>query len=279
MAGKGTGYFAKRQRERQAQFSNPYLFLRDNDDQARIRFLEEPKEGLFSGVFHRPFTKGKLQNPVVCVEQDNDTPTVEGMAEDCPLCATEDSPGLKFFLWVYVYHILHPNQNPALEKDASAPKWQAVKVGKGESSRTMFKQDVNKVKVLLGGPRLKDLLDEVEQAAAEEGENLLVSDYKFIRHGSRGDSDTTYVFRAVKNSSKLKKEVKEAIDKLGDITDIAMEGTLAFYAGDASVDAPEEPEEEPEEEEEATEAEESEEAEEADGEEEPSAESKEFATL
>ena len=276
MAGKGTGYFAKRQRERQAQFSNPYLFLRDNDDQARIRFLEEPKDGLFSGVFHRPFTKGKLQNPVICVEQDMEPPSMEGMTEDCPLCATEDNPGLKFFLWVYVYHILHPNQNPALEKDATAPKWQAVKVGKGEGSRTMFKQDVNKVKVLLGGKRLKDLLDEIEEAAGEDDETLLSQDYKFIRHGSRGDSDTTYTFRAVKKSGTLKKEVKEAIDKLGDIEEIAMEGTLAFYAHGAEVAAPETPEEEPEEEEEE-EAKESEEDEESEDEEKPA--SKEFATL
>ncbi len=280
MAGKGTGYFAKRARERRAEFSNPYLFLSNDGDTARIRFLEEPKEGLFSGVFHRPYTKGKgLSNPILCVERDNDVPDIEGMTDKCPLCTQDDKPGLKFFLYVYVYHILHPLQNPALAKDASAPKWKAVKVGKGEDARTMFKQDVNKVKVLLGGAQMQEKVTECEAAAAEEdGDSLLASDYKLIRHGVKGDSDTTYVFRAIKKSGTLKDEVKEAIDKLGDITDIALEGTIAFYTKEQKEDEPVESEEPEEAEDAEDEAKPPFDADEEEAEEEEPAD-KDFATL
>lgn len=279
MAGRGTGYFAKRQRERQAQFSNPFLFLSNDGDSARVRFLEEPKDGLFCGVFHRPFTNGRVQNPVICVEQDEDVPNLEGVTETCALCEGGDNPGLKFFLYVYVYHIDHDKQNPALEKDAAAPKWKAVKVGKGDNAKTMFRQPVNKTKVLLGGKRLKDLVDELEESAAEDGETLLACDYKFIRHGVKRDPDTTYVFREIKKSTTLKKEVKEAIDKLGDISEVAMEGSVVFFSSGAAV--AEEPEEEPEEEEETTAAEEDDAEEEADDEEESEEEEKDpaFAKL
>ncbi|KKM02629.1 hypothetical protein LCGC14_1782510 [marine sediment metagenome] len=275
MAGKGTSYFTRRSRERQAQFSNPFVYLREDLEQARIRFLEEPtdEEGLYSGVFHRPWVKGKLQNPVICVEQDDSPPTIEGMTDDCPLCASNDAPGMKFFVWVYVYYLLHPHQNPALDKDPQAPKWAAVKVGKGAASATMFRQDVNKVKILLGGPRLKDEIDNAVAAAAENDATLLEADYRFIRHGVPKSSDTRYNFVAIGKSSKLKDEVTKAIDELGDIEEAAIEGTVSFFANPSTAEASEEPEETEEEEQEETEEEASEAAEEVES------ENKDFATL
>jgi len=266
MAGKGTSYFTKRSRERKAQFSNPFVYLRDDGEKARIRFLAEMKDGLFSGVFHRPWVKGRLQSPVICVEQDTDPPSFEGMTETCTLCTPEENPRLQFFLWVYVYYLLHPTQNPALEKDRDAPQWKAVKVGKGDTAKTMFKQDVNKVKILMGGKRMMDFLIDLEADAATEGESLLDSDYNFIRHGARKSSDTNYVFTAIKNSAKLKDEVKEAIGGLEDITEVALEGTAAFFTSGAKADAPEEePEALEEGEEEAKAQEETEVPEESDG--------------
>lgn len=263
MSGKGTSYFTKRARERAAQFSNPFVYLRDDGEKARLRFLSD-MDGFFSGVFHRPWVKGRLQSPVVCVEQDDNPPTFEGMTEKCDLCGPEENPRLQFFAPVFVYYILHPHQNPALEKDASAPKWQAVKV-KGE---TKFKQDVQKVKVLLGGKRIWDSLLALEEES--EGDGLLGRDYTFVRNGARRSSDTTYAFVPGKDS-KLTKEVEEAIGKMEDIEAIALEGTAVFYSigakADAAEDVPaeldeeEEAEAEVEETEEATETEATEEAE------------------
>lgn len=276
MAGKGTSYFTKKARERAAQFSNPFVYLREDNEQARIRFLEEPKDGFYSGVFHRPWVNGKLQAPVICVEQDDDPPSLEGMTDECSLCGS-DNPRMQFFVWVYVYHLLHPHQNPALDKDPNAPKWAAVKVGKGEGSKTMFKQDVNKVKILLGGSRLKDEIDNAVAAASESDSTLLGADYRFIRHGEPKSTDTRYNFISIPKSSKLKDEVTKAIDELGRIEDAAMEGSVVFFSSGASPDEPVEVDEEEEEEEETTAGVEEQEAEES--EESGTAEGKDFATL
>ncbi|KKL89469.1 hypothetical protein LCGC14_1914380 [marine sediment metagenome] len=277
MAGKGTSYFTRRSRERQAQFSNPFVYLREDLEQARIRFLEEPADGLYSGVFHRPYVKGRLENPVICVEQDDDAPQLEGMTDECPLCRTGDKPGMKFFVWVYVYYLLHPHQNPALDKDPQAPKWKAVKVGKGAASMTMFKQDVNKLKILLGGPRLKDEIDNAVAAAAENDATLLDADYRFVRHGVPNSSDTRYNFVAIGKSGKLKEEVTKAIDELGDIADAAMEGSVEFFTNPSTAEESEEPEEE--EQEETAEEEAEAESEAAEEEAEESSGDAEFATL
>lgn len=268
MAGKGTSYFTKKRREREAQFSNPWVWLKEDGDVARLRFLEEPGEGLFSGMFHRPYVKNRVQDPVVCVEQDDDYPSVEGMTEECPLCKAGDDPSQKIFVWVYVYYILHRYQNPALDDNSNAKKWTPVAVGKGANKKTMFKQDVDKVKILLGGPRLKEVLDDAVEAAAEANESLLASDYKYIRHGAPRDNETRYVFVTIPKSKTLKEEVTKAIDTLGDIADAAMEGTTVFYSSGAKVgaleEAPQPLEEEEEEEEEAEAQEETEVPEEAD---------------
>lgn len=269
MAGKGTSYFTKKRREREAQFSNPWVWLKEDGDVARLRFLEEPGEGLFSGMFHRPYVKNRVQDPVVCVEQDDDYPSVEGMTEECPLCKAGDDPSQKIFVWVYVYYILHRYQNPALDKNSDAQKWTPVSVGKGDNKKTLFKQDVNKVKILLGGPRLKEVLDDAVEAAAEANESVLASDYKYVRHGVPKDSETRYVFVPIPKSKALKEEVKKAIDTLGDIGEAALEGTEVFYANGAKA-LPEEDaqplEEDEEEETEAEAQEETEVAEESDGE-------------
>jgi len=274
MAGKGTSYFTRRSRERAAQFSNPFVYLREDLEQARIRFLEEPSEGFYSGVFHRPYAGGKVGDPVICIEQDDDPPQLDGMTDECKLCAARDKPSMKFFVWVYVYYLLHPHQNPALDKDPQAPKWKVVKVGKGASMTTMFKQDVNKVKILLGGSRLKDEIDNSVAAASENDATLLEADYRFIRHGVPRSTDTRYVFIAIPKSNKLKAEVTKAIDELGPISDAALEGSVAFFSGGSDVAVAEEPEEEEEAQEETEEEEE-----EAEAAEEVESESKDFATL
>jgi len=185
---------------------------------------------------------------------------------------------MKFFVWVYVYYLLHPHQNPALDKDPQAPKWKAVKVGKGATSMTMFKQDVNKLKILLGGPRLKDEIDNAVAAAAENDATLLGADYRFVRHGVPNSSDTRYNFVAIGKSGKLKEEVTKVIDELGDISDAALEGSVEFFAN-PSTEESEEPEEEEEQEETAEEEAEAAGEEEAGAEEEPAEEGEDFTTL
>lgn len=234
MTGRGVAYARKRAKERQSKFSSPFLFLRENGERARIRFLTDVEE-FYQGMFHRPYIDGKMYDPVLCPEQDDNPPAVEGMGEECDLCGPDRSnPSYKYFAWVYVYHILHPNQNPRLEKDSNAPKWKAVKVGKGAGAATFYKQEVNKVKMLLFGQTIFDDLvvlsagdDEDEDS---EATGLLTRDYSFVRNGARKDPKTTYTFVPARKETDISAAVKEAIDKLGDLEESALAGTKAHYS-------------------------------------------------
>lgn len=248
MTGRGVAYARKRAKERQAQFSSNFLFIRDDGERARIRFLTDIEDFL-QGMFHRPYIDGKMYDPVVCVETDDDPPTIEGMGDVCSLCELERKtdkqhrPGYKYFAWVFVYSILHRNQNPRLEKDSSAPKWKPVNVGKGEAAVTFYKQEVNKVKLLLFGQPMFDQLLALNAGEEDEDEdfNLLARDFSLVRNGARKDNKTTYTFVAATKESKLSDKVTEAIDKLTPLEDAALAGTVAHYSkASATEDAGEE---------------------------------------
>lgn len=241
MTGTGVAYARKRAKERQAQFSSPFLFLRENGDRARVRFLTDTEQ-FVHGMFHRPYDGKKVDDPVVCPETDDKPPTIEGMGETCNFCEQErrsdkkQRPGYKYFAWVYVYHILHTNQNPRLEKDPNAVTWKAMKLGRGDAAATYYKQEVNKVKMLMfGQPLFDDLLALIAEADEEadedaEGSGLLKRDYSFVRNGARFDTKTTYTFVPANKETVLGEKVTEAIDKLGDLAEAALAGTVAYYA-------------------------------------------------
>lgn len=235
MTGKGVAYARKRAKERQAKFSSPFLFLRENGERARIRFLTDTEQ-FFQGMFHRPYIDGKMYDPIVCPEQDDNPPTIEGMGEACNLCGPDRSnPSYKYFAWVYVYHILHPNQNPRLEKDSNAPKWKTIKLGQA----TFYKQEINKVKMLLFGQTIFDdlLALGVDEEDEEAEGSLLKRDYSFVRNGARKDPKTTYTFVPATKETALTDAVTAAIDKLGSLEEAALVGTVAHYTeGEASDD-------------------------------------------
>ncbi len=237
MTGRGVAYARKRAKERQAQFSSNFLFIRDDGERARIRFLTG-LEDFLQGMFHKPYIDGKGYDPVVCVETDDDPPTIEGMGDVCSLCElerktdTKHRPGYKYFAWVFVYTILHRNQNPYLEKDANAAKWKPVQLGKGEAAITFYKQEVNKVKLLLfGQPMFDQLLAlNVGEEDADEDINILARDFSLVRNGARKDTKTTYTFVPANKETKLSDAVTEAINKLTPLDEAAMAGTVAHYA-------------------------------------------------
>ncbi len=246
MTGTGVAYARKRARERLAQFSSPFLFIRDNGERARIRFLTDTEQ-FFQGMFHRPYDGKMVSDPVVCVETDDKPPTIEGMGEVCDFCEVErrtdkkQRPGYKYFAWVYVYHILHTGQNPRLEKDAKAQVWPAVKLGRGDAAATFYKQEVNKVKMLMFGQPLFDdlmaLIAEADEDSDEDSEasGLLKRDYSFVRNGARRDTKTTYTFVPANKESGLSEKVTAAIDKLGDLKEAALVGTVTHYAKSTGV--------------------------------------------
>ena len=246
MTGTGVAYARKRAKERQAQFSSPFLFIRENGERARIRFLTDTEQ-FFQGMFHRPYDGKKVDDPVVCVETDDKPPVIEGMGEVCSFCEMErktdkkQSPGYKYFAWVYVYHILHTSQNPRLEKDATAPVWKSVKLGRGDAAAVFYKQEVNKVKMMLFGQPLFDdlmaLIAEADEDADEDADasGLLRRDFSFVRNGARKDPKTTYTFVPANKESDLSEAVSKAIDGLGSLTEAALAGTVAHYSRSTGV--------------------------------------------
>jgi hypothetical protein len=219
---RGIASFRKKSKERESQFKQSFVYLRDDGERARIRFLSDADTDFVLGVFHRPFTNSKLSDPILCL---NDSDTIpEGIeATECRLCELKDATArLMFFSWVYVYHILHPHQNPRLDEDATAPHWEPVKLG----TRTMFKQSVGQVRMLLGGKKMHDSIVGLH----EELGGLLETDFSFIRSGARKSSDTTYSFVPAKSATKPDEKVIEAIKALTDLETEALAGTLAYYA-------------------------------------------------
>jgi hypothetical protein len=126
-----------------------------------------------------------------------------------------------FFAWVYVYYILHPQQNPRLAETPSAQRWEPTKVG----MRTMFRQDVGQVRLLLGGKRLLDALINLH----EELGGLLETDLMFIRNGARNSTDTTYSFVPTKSAEMPDEKVLAAVERLPDLEDMVLRGTLSYY--------------------------------------------------
>jgi len=219
---RGIASFRKKSKERESQFKQSFVYLRDDGERARIRFLSDADSDFVHGVFHRQFTGNKLSDPVLCL---NDSDTIpEGIEEtECRLCALKDATARQmFFAWVYVYHILHPHQNPRLDEDATAPHWEPVKLG----NRTMFKQNVGQVRMLLGG---KKMLDSIVGLHEELG-GLLETDFSFIRSGIRKSSDTTYSFVPAKSVTKPDEKVTEAIKTLPDLEAEALAFTLTYYS-------------------------------------------------
>ena len=147
-----------------------------------------------------------------------------------------------FRLGVRLLH-LHPNQNPRLEKDSKAPKWQAVSLGKGANKQTYYKQEVNKTKMLLFGQRIFEQLLTLGMEADTEAEDddsgsdsgLLRRDYSFVRNGARKDSNTVYTFIPASKETKLVDKVKEAVDKLGSLEDAALSFTVTAYSDGTNV--------------------------------------------
>ena len=223
---RGIASFQKRAKEREADFKpGRFLYLRDGE-RARIRFLTDADD-LVHGVFHQPSVDNKPLDPVLCIDDQGAPDDIEVPAE-CPICANstggwQDAAKQQFFAWVFIYYILHPQQNKKAAESADAKfTWTPVETG----GRTMFKQDINGVRLLKGGVKT---LESLNILYGELG-TMLGQDFSFIRSGEK--LDTTYTFVPSGKLTADKPEVKKALETLEDLGVVYLEGTRSYFQGD-----------------------------------------------
>lgn len=165
-----------------------WLFLRDDGEQATIRFLSDVDDASGPGgqavvaKFHQERRQGGgLGDPVMCTEDDS-----------CPLCTATGEPSRLFGLfWVYVYDILHA-ENREQSRFGGEP-WEPVNA----QGRTLYRERVEGTRVFQVGSRL---LKQVMTILGHEG-TLLTKDYTLSRSGRRGSTDTTYLLYPLKESA------------------------------------------------------------------------------
>jgi hypothetical protein len=172
-----------------------YLYIGEGDS-ALIRFIDDNE--MIQTKMHEyedVQPTGKKYKKAYCIENLTGTP--------CKWCAVANLPKNVYVFLVYVYNVIHKNQNPELNTNPDAKRWDAVKQG----TATFYKEDINEIRML----RIKFgkdsyLKNAVLQFVGEYG-TLCDRDYKFVRNG--GGKNTNYSF-IPKDPSKTPAEVLDA---------------------------------------------------------------------
>src|SRR5436309_13679789 len=99
---RGLTGFKKVAKQREQQFQSRFVYLRDDGERARLKFLTDAEDFGY-GVFHRPFINNKLSDPIICLD-DPSNPRPDDLGTDvCRLCAQtppDKSSRLMFFAQV-----------------------------------------------------------------------------------------------------------------------------------------------------------------------------------
>lgn len=194
-----------------------WLFLRDDGEQARIRFLsdidnaEGPGGIAPTAKFHmdRPKSGQGMSDPIMCTED-----------ETCALCTTAGEPSrLLLLAWVYVYYVDHA-ENREQGRFGGEP-WQAVQ---GQSGRTLYREKINGPRVLRATSRL---ISQIMTVYGHEG-SLLTKDYTLTRSGKRGDTGVNYHLYPLKEAP-----FKHELEELVSLVDFA-EGRVTLRGEEAT---------------------------------------------
>lgn len=182
-----------------------YLYL-DEGDSALIRFIGDD-EMIQTKIheYEEVQPTGKRFRKSYCAENFLGLP--------CKWCVTGNLPKNVFVFLVYAYNVIHKMQNPELNTNADATRWEAVKQG----NATFYKEDVEEIRIL----RVKfgkdsSLKTAILQTVGEYG-TLCDRDYKYIRTGS--GKNTIYSF-VPKDPSKMSSKVVEAIKDAPSLEDV-----------------------------------------------------------
>jgi hypothetical protein len=149
--------------------------------------------------------RGEFWIKVYCKLQDG---------QPCEHCANGVSSSPLFFLWAYVYEIMHRQQNPKLASNPDAEKWERLVV----KDMSYFKEVVNGPMVFRTGPGKDQKYRNMLINFADEYGTLCDRDYKWIRTGAT--KDTTDYSLLPKDPKKITKEVATVKKDLLDLGDV-----------------------------------------------------------
>ena len=193
-----------------------YLFL-DDGEAAIVRFMTDTDE-IIEAKFHEVqemTPSGNRWRKRYCTFDDSGI---------CQWCSQGNVPRRMLFLWSYVYYILHRKQNPTLEVDSNAQKWDLMKSG----SSTYYKEEVNEPRVFRTKAGKDGLLRKMFVDFAEEYGTWCDRDYKWSRSGK--GLDTTYSLLA-KDPKKMEKGIKDIIPTLPNLGDVITGKQYTFSSG------------------------------------------------
>lgn len=186
-----------------------YLYLGDGDT-ALIRFVDDSEMVQTKIHEYEEMTPGgKKYRKAYCVKDLKGT--------ECKWDAIANVPKGVYVFLVYVYNIIHKTQNPKLNTDDKAAKWEPVKVG----TQTLYKENVEAIRIY----RMKFGKDGYLKTAilnlSEEYGTLCDRDYKIVRTGK--DKTTLYSF-IPKDPSEAPEKIAEAMKEVPSLVDILVPG-------------------------------------------------------
>jgi hypothetical protein len=200
MVMKGVGAMAKRSEEAQkAAQKERILYVKIEDgESAMLRFVTESDE-IISADFH----SYKEMTP------DGERTRTKYCPRDraCQKCAEGNATKELIFIWAWVYYILHLAQNPALDKNPAAIKWERVMVG----TKGYYKEIINEFRVFRTGIGKDNKYRSALISFAQDYGTFLDRDYRFTRTGK--ELKTNYEL-VPQNPKPMDEKIKGAISYL-----------------------------------------------------------------
>jgi hypothetical protein len=181
------------------------LMINDGET-AILRFITDGADVILAHMHEMEEVgpKGKRFVKRYCTKEDTGV---------CEHCSGGDKPKGFLYLWSFVYSIIHARQNPQLDINQNAPRWQPIKIG----SQTFYKEEVNYPMVFATKVGKKSMYRNAITGFWQEYGTLGDRDYKWSRNGA--GLDTIYTLQP-KDPTKKSKEVAEfTLETLPSITD------------------------------------------------------------
>ena len=157
-----------------------YIFLGDGDT-AIIRFIDD-NEMIQTKMheYEEMSPQGKKYRRTYCLDNLVGVP--------CKWCAVGNIPKNVYVFLAYVYHIIRKNQNPALNSDPNAVKWEVIKTG----GKVFYKEEINDIRILRTKWGREGYIKTTILGFVEEHGTLCDRDYRYSRAGL--SLKTTYNF-------------------------------------------------------------------------------------
>ena len=174
---------------------------------ASLRFLTD-KEDIIEALMH---------TVVKVTPQYTSRPKVYCKAQDGQPCEY-DAQGIPatpmYFLWAYVYEIMHKEQNPKLARFPDAVKYERLE----KNGEVGYKEAVNGPMLFRTGPGKDKKYKNMLINLADEYSTLCDRDYKYKRTGSNKDNtDYSLIGKDQKKMTKEIIEVQKSLPDLGDV--------------------------------------------------------------